>query len=114
MMKIVKDTIALQSLKDMAHGSFGTLVKAVVDTKRGVMAIGGDMHADEEQLLLSDGSEQDWLWGINIYPDSEGPDRIEFDSMINIRPSQKNFSRSVENPDIQKQILAIVNAMITP
>jgi hypothetical protein len=112
-MKIIKDTIALQTLKEMAHGSFGTLVKGVVDIKRRVMAIGGDMHADEEQLLLSDGSEQEWLWGINIYPDSEGSDRVEFDSMINIRPSQKNFSRGVENPEIQKQIRTIVNAMIS-
>jgi len=112
-MKIVKNTIALQTLKEMAHGSFGILIKGVVDIKRGVIAIGGDMHADEEQLLLSDGSQQEWLWGINIYPDEEGKNRVEFDSMINIRPSQKNFSRSVESPEIQKQIRTIVDCMIT-
>jgi hypothetical protein len=112
MMSIVKDTIPLQTLKDMAHESFGTLVKAVVDINRGVMAIGGDMHADEEQLLLNDGSKQEWVWGINIYPDAEVSERIEFDSMINIRPSQKNLSRSVENPEIQEKIKAMVNAMI--
>lgn len=73
----------------MAEGLFGNMVKAVVDVDRKVMALDGELRADEEALLLESGSRQESLWGINIYPELEGPDRIEFDSMINIRPSQE-------------------------
>lgn len=113
MMRIIKSTISLTELKESAKNSLGSLVKAVVDIERKVMAIEGAMHADEEQILLDDGSKQQDLWGINIYPDNPIADRVEFDSMINIRPSQGNTSRSVENTIIQKEIQRIVNTMIT-
>jgi hypothetical protein len=63
---------------------------------------------------LEDGSEQQDLWGINLYPEKFGTaDFIEFDSMINIRPSWGNRGRSVENLDIQKSISTIVNHLVT-
>ena len=73
------------------------------------MIIGATMHADEEEMFLDMESEQINLWGINLYPVHFGTDNfIEFDSMINLRPVQKNFSRSVENPETQKLITDIV------
>ncbi len=113
MIRIITSSISLKELKESAKNGLGTLVKAVVDIERKLMAIEGAMHADEEQILLTDGSKQQNLWGINIYPDLPIADRIEFDSMINIRPSQGNPSRSVENPNIQKEIQRIVNSIIT-
>jgi hypothetical protein len=112
MIRIITSTISLQELKELAKNGLGSLVKAVVDIERKIMAIDGAMHADEEQTLLNDGSKQQDLWGINIYPDNPIVDRFEFDSMINIRPSQGNPSRSVENFNIQKEIQRIVNTMI--
>jgi len=76
------------------------------------MTIGGDLHADEEALLIENGSEQKNLWGINFYPRNTTEERIEFDSMINIRPSLNNRSRSVEDPTIRKKIIKIVNKLI--
>ncbi len=70
------------------------------------------MHADEETFLINDGSAQQNLWGINIYPGQQGDSRIEFDSMINIRPYLGNCSRGVENPDVQKKIISIVAQLI--
>lgn len=113
MIRIIKSTISLKELKESAKNGLGSLVKAVVDIERNVMAIGGNMHADEEQILLDDGSKQQDLWGINIYPENPIANRIEFNSMINIRPSQGNSSRSVENTNIQNEIQSIVNSMIT-
>ena len=112
-MKIVRDHISSSELKDMSQVWHGEFVKAVVDVKRNIMAVDGEMHADEEQILLLDGSKQEDLWGINIYPDKEGDDSIEFDSMINVRPSQQNMSRSVENSEIQQTIRSIVDRIIT-
>ena len=92
---------------------FGDLVKAVVDIEKGVMVVDAELHADEERLLLENGSKQEYLWGINIHPELEGDDGwIEFDSMINIRPSSGNRSRRVEDQKIQEKIRAIVNELV--
>jgi hypothetical protein len=111
-MKIIDGTIMLDDLKRMAMGGFGNMVKAVVDVEREVMAVDGELHADEEALLLQNGSRQTTLWGINIYPDLSMPDRIEFDSLINIRPSQGNRSRGVDSPDIREKIVQIIQKLI--
>lgn len=111
-MKIIRDNIKVEELKQMAKNLFGNLVKAVIDIEKGIMAIDAELHADEESLLIVNGSRQQDLWGINIYPDLKEEDRIEFDSMINLRPFQGNRSRSVENPQIKEKIIEIVNGLI--
>ena len=84
----------------MAEKMYGTLVTADVDIAKSIVVIDMDMHADGEAYLLENGSEQANLWGINLHPDAFGTDDfIEFDSMINIRPRQKNPSRDVLDPD---------------
>lgn len=111
-MKIISEPVSREGWKSMAEAMFGNLVKAVVDIQREVMAVDGELHADEESLLLENGSEQKDLWGINIYPDLDGEDRVEFDSMINIRPSQGNMSRGVDDPNLRKKIIEIVGKLI--
>ena len=111
-MEIITDKISVAKLKKMAEKMFGNLVKAVVDTRKEIMAIDGELHADEQALLLENGSKQENLWGINIYLDKSGEDFVEFDSVINIRPSQQNRSRSVDNPEIKKKLLEIVNKLV--
>ncbi|MBT3834691.1 hypothetical protein HOF56_00415 [Candidatus Peribacteria bacterium] len=88
------------------------LVKCVVDCDLEIMAAGGQMHADEEQLLLENGSKQENLWGINLYLDDKSENWIEFDSMINIRPIQGNRSRSVEDQSMQNRIKEIVFKLV--
>jgi len=110
--QIVREPITLDELRSLAHGQFGEFVKSVVDVRLGVMAIGGELHADEEALLIEQGGHQADLWGINLYPDRVGTDRIEFDSMINVRPSQGNRSRSVEDPALRQQIVNVVTRLI--
>jgi len=107
-----ENKISLSELREMSKRMFGNLVKAVVDTEKEVMAIDGELHADEQALLLEQGSNQQNIWGINLYPDKTGDDFVEFDSVINIRPLQKNRSRGVENEEIRKKILEIVNNLI--
>lgn len=110
--RIITDKISLPELKKKAEERFGDMVKCVVDLEKGTMAIGGEMHADEEALLLENGSKQANLWGINLYPDNKGDDFVEFDSMINIRPRQGNRSRGVEDEVIRRRILAVVNKLV--
>jgi hypothetical protein len=111
-MKLVDTGITMGELRSMAEGRFGDLVKAVVDVRRGLMAVDADLHADEEAFLLERGSAQADLWGINLYPDLPAEDWIEFDSMINIRPSQGNRSRGVDDAGTRERIVAVVTAQV--
>lgn len=111
-MKIIKSKTSIDELKKMARKMFGNLVKAVVDVEKEMMVVDGELHSDEEALLLEKGSKQENLWGINLYPEFKGEDWIEFDSIINLRPSLKNFTRGIDNPNTRKKIIKIVNKLI--
>ena len=112
-MTIVRDGITLAELGAMARRTFGSMVKAVVDVERGIMAVDAELHADEEAVLLEAGSEQDNLWGINLYPGVAGEDWLEFDSMINIRPWQDNRTRAVNDPELRDRIRRVVGRLVT-
>ncbi len=111
-MMLVDKTITKEDLKRLSERFAGGLVKAVVDIKKEIMVIDAPMHADEEKELLESGSNQDDLWGINLYPDLSAEDFIEFDSMINVRPRLNNFTRSIDNKDLQKKIVSIVLKLV--
>jgi hypothetical protein len=107
-----EDGITLAALQRMATGRFGDMVKAVVDVSRGIMVLDADLHADEEAELLASGSEQRDIWGINLYPGLFGGDWLEFDSMINLRPSSGNRSRGVEDPAVRERIGTVVEGLV--
>ena len=111
--RIVTEPLTRAEIASMAAEQFGDMLKAVVDVERGIMAVGGELHSDEEALLLDHGSLQRHLWGINSYPAEAGEDWIEFDSMINVRPSQGNRSRNVEDAQLQNEIRRVVRSLVT-
>lgn len=111
-MKIIAQSTTLKEIKAMAAATFGNLVKAVVDIERELLAVDAELHSDLEALLLEDGSKQKNLWGINLYPEIQGSDFVEFDSMINMRPSQGNRSRGIESEEVRKKIIAIVEKRV--
>ena len=112
-MVIIRDTLAFEDLEQMAARLFGDLVKAVVDVDRELLAVDAELHADLEALPLHDGSKQRSLWGINLYPELPEDQCIEFDSMINVRPSQGNKSRGVDDDMIRNHVVAIVKKRLT-
>lgn len=102
----------MSDLMAMASPQFFDMVKAVVDVEKMVMAIGGELHADEEALLLERGSKQRDLWGINLYPAEASDEFIEFDSVINLRPSQGNRSRGIDDPATGEKVVAVVRELV--
>ncbi|WP_419164342.1 DUF5674 family protein [Candidatus Palauibacter sp.] len=110
--RIISQSISRADLTAMAEAQFGDWIKGVVDVSRGIMAVGGDLHADDEALLLEHGSRQQDLWGINLYLDEEGPGWIEFDSLINIRPGLGNRSRGVDDERTRERIRALVESLV--
>ena len=111
-MIIIDATLTCADLQQMAGAMFGDFVKAVVDVDRELLAVDAELHADLEALLLQDGSDQRSLWGINLYPDAPRGQFVEYDSMINLRPSQNNRSRGVEDEAMRKRIVAVVERRI--
>jgi hypothetical protein len=110
--RVVRNAVSQVELTEIAKQQFGDMVKAVVDVEQGIMAIGGELHSDEEAVLLDQGSAQQHLWGINIYPDKPLDEWIEFDSMINVRPSGGNRSRYVESSEMREAITKIVSRLV--
>ena len=111
-MKIIKKSVPIVVLEEMAEHMFGNLIKAVVDVEKEIMAVNGELHADEEALLLEKGSKQQNLWGINIYPKIKGDEWIEFDSMINLRPSSGNLTRGIKDLKVRKKVIKIVKKLV--
>jgi hypothetical protein len=91
---------------------FEDMVKYVVDVERGIAAVGGELHADAEALLLEDGSAQEHLWGANYYP-GRGPDAcIEFTSLINVRPSRDNPAMEIQSEETRGRVREITFALL--
>ena len=91
---------------------FKDMVKYVVDIERRVAAIGGELHADAEEMLLEAGSRQSDLWGANFYPDKDPDERIEYTSLINIRPGQGNRSMFIEDPEVRDRVREVTLELI--
>ncbi len=112
-MKIVKNKIEIIELKKMEKKMYESLVKAVVDIEKEIMAVDAELHVDLEQLLIEkENSEPKNLWGINIYPDNEGESFIQFDSMINLKPGLGNRTRGIDNIEIREKLIKIVNRLV--
>lgn len=112
LMIILNEKISIGQLSALAENLYGDMIKAVADVRNNLLAVDAELHSDLERLLLENGSEQEDLWGFNIYPDMQGEDFIEFDSLINIRPRQNNRSRDVEDAEVRRQIVDIVDKFI--
>src|SRR5262245_40584178 len=109
---VVHDRIDRNELARLVGRYFENMVKYVVDIERRVAAVGGELHADAEQVLLQNGSRQPDLWGANYYP-GKGPDGcIEYTSLINIRPAQGNRSMLIADPAIRERVRDITSALI--
>jgi hypothetical protein len=109
---IVQERIDLDVLRTLVARHFEDMVKFVVDLERRVAAVGGELHADEETLLLEHGSLQQNLWGANYYP-GRGPDGcIEFTSLINIRPSQDNRSMEIQSEEVRARVRELAYRLI--
>lgn len=110
---IIEKPITKDKLKKIAEERFGDLVKGAVDIEQGIMVLGGELHSDEAVKLHEERqSKSENMWGINLYPDKSGGDMLEFDSMINLKPSLGNRTRSVENQEIQEKIRQIISKLI--
>ena len=111
--KIVKGVISKKELGEMAREQFRDVIKVVVDIEQEIMAVGGELHADEEVVLMEqEKSQREHTWGINLHLEKTGDEYIEFDSMINLKPAFGNRSRNVESAEIRERVKKIVKKLV--
>ena len=112
-MKIVKESIDITELKEMAKNMHGNLVKAMVDVQKEIIAIDAPLHADVMEFLIEqENCESKNLWGINFYPDLTGDNFIEFDSMMNLKPALGNMTRGVGDQRVREKIKRVVEKIV--
>jgi hypothetical protein len=110
--KIFKTKVPKLDLDSLAQTSYGDMVKGVVDINKKILVLGGDLHADCEDMLLQQGSKQIDLWGFNIYPAKNKENRLHYESLINIRPKQGNFQIEIKDEKLRQQIKLVIDSLI--
>lgn len=109
---VTSDPIDRKLLRALVDRFFGDMVKLVIDVRRGVVAVGGELHADAEAVLLEGGSKQLDLWGANYYPGLGPEDCLQFTALINIRPAQDNRGMEVQDPAIRETMRTLVHQLV--
>jgi len=110
--KILENKISIEEVKKLAENWYGDMIKGAVDIEGGRVALGGDYHIEDSELLTSTGSKFVDVWGFNIRFE-ENPDGVlEFDSMINIKPNLGNRSRNISNEEIVKKATEVIYKFI--
>lgn len=110
--KILESKIGINEVKEFAELWYGTMIKGAVDVESGRVALGGDYHIEDAELLTSTGSKLEDVWGFNIRFEEDPDGVLEFDSMVNIKPNFGNRSRNIGNPEVVKQATAIIKKYI--
>jgi len=106
--KIIDKKITESELREIAKDFYVEMVKGVVDIKREIIAMGGEYHMDANVVLIENGSKQQDIWGFNWYFDKKGNERIEYVSLINIRPKQNNRTMEVQDISLRDRMKGII------
>lgn len=110
--KIVEGTISVNELREIAKEYYVDMIKGVVDISKEIVAFGGEYHMDANVKILENGSVQADVWGFNIFFDRPQDERIEYTSLINIRPQAENRSMEVKDEVIRNKMRDIVDRKI--
>jgi len=76
------------------------------------MGVGGELHSDAEELLINEGSNQEDIWGANLYLYKSADERLEYTSLINIRPEQGNLGMEIENESLREKIKTFTEQLL--
>ncbi len=112
MIKIFQVRASQNEVDQFLGKPFSEMVKFVADVRKGILALGGELHADAEALLLEQGSRQEDLWGGNFYPKRDKENQVEYHSMINIRPGVGNRGTEIQDDNIRKQVSEVLEKIL--
>lgn len=110
--RIVTEKLSREELAEILRENFETMVKIDVDIRRGVLAVGGEWHSEGDELLNKDGSSREDVWGINFYPYAKPGKRIEYVSLINIKPAFGHPAMEIADAELRNNIRAVVEQLL--
>ena len=105
---LIRERATKEQLAEMLE-ELQSYIKLAVDIERGIIAGGGEWHADCEEVLLADGSLQENVWGADWIP---GKQMVRFESLINIRPRQNNFALELKDPLLRQRVEKIARDLL--
>ncbi|MDY7015148.1 MAG: DUF5674 family protein [Cyanobacteriota bacterium] len=105
---LIRDRATKEQLDEMLQALKG-YIKLAVDVERGILAGGGELHAECESVLLEDGSRQENVWGADWNPFTQ---KVTYESLINIRPRQNNRSMEIQDSKLREQIARVVQNLL--
>ncbi len=108
MIHLIRSHATEQQIDEMLQ-ALGTYIKLAVDIQRDILAGGGELHADCEELLLEDGGQQEDIWGADWSPQTQ---TVTFEALINIRPGQGNRSMMILDASVRERVADIVRSML--
>jgi hypothetical protein len=106
--RLIRTPIPAGTLAELAE-LLGDRVRLALDVGRGVIAAGGEFHADCEEALLDDGSDGDDIWGLEYWP---GTDGVSFVSLINIKPQVGNRTTDVQDPTVRSRLETLLRELL--
>ena len=110
--KIIKEKISKEELVQIAEEVFGNMVKVDIDIRREILTAGGEWHSEGDDILVKDGSSREDVWGVNFYPWNKPEDRIEYNSLINIKPSLNHKDMEIRDKKIKEQTRKIIQELL--
>lgn len=108
MLLVIRKKATKDEIEKMSEDLAG-YIKIVVDIESRILAGGGQRHAEGEQKLLQEGSKQHNLWGGGFDTETK---EIDYNSIINLRPSQDNPSRDIISLGIRKIFDKIIKNLL--
>ncbi|MBI3397606.1 hypothetical protein HY045_03965 [Candidatus Woesebacteria bacterium] len=105
---IIKKKASKKEIGELSE-HFSGYIKVVVDVERKILAGGGDRHADDEKILLNEGSKQKNLWGGGFDLETK---EIDYNSIINLRPNDKNPSRDILSEEIREKFVNTIKKLL--
>ncbi|MDD5750445.1 MAG: DUF5674 family protein [Candidatus Pacebacteria bacterium] len=109
---IIDKRISCEDLAKIAKETFDQVVKGAADIEEGRIAIGAEWHSECQEALVEQGSDGRNVWGFNIHLGQLKENRLEFFSLINIKPSLGIRDMEIKDENIKQAIKAIVDKFI--
>jgi len=105
---IIREPARPEQIEAMLQ-ELGSYIKLAVDVERGILAGGGEFHADCEAVLLEDGSAQENIWGADWLPAAR---LVRCEALINLRPRQNNLRMEIQDAGLRERVERITRTLL--
>ena len=111
--KLLRKKISREEFNQIMEENFGNIAKVDVDIKNEILTIGGEWHSEGDELLSKEeGYSRENVWGVNFYPWNPPEKRIEYISLINVKPNFGYKSMEIQDKEIKEKIRKVIEKLL--